>query len=66
MGEKKRDGKVETAIFSDGYLSVMIIDGHDRRSDAVGKYRTATKSDLYAYTPPVRLRCARAGYIMKV
>lgn len=43
MGEKKREGKVETAIFSGGYLFVMIIDGHDRRSDVVGKYRTATK-----------------------
>ena len=43
MGEKKREGKVETAIFSGEYLFVMIIDGHDRRSDAVGKYRAATK-----------------------
>ena len=47
MGEKKREGKVETAIFSGGYLFVMIIDGHDRRSEKVRGIPYGDKNPIY-------------------
>ncbi len=67
MGEKKREEKAEIAIFF-GRIFVRYDQRRARSPERKGSGYTVRrqKSDIYAYTPPVRLRCARARYIMKI